>query len=69
MNYRHHKINTQDNLVSSSLAYYLGAESNAIVDASEVSQIVNNIDSYKEYAYLQSNYFTENKDYIKDLDN
>lgn len=68
LNYRHHRINIQKNLVSSSFSHYLGVESNCILDDSEVSQIVDDIDSYKEYAYIQSNYFTENKDYIKDLE-
>ncbi|SMN14345.1 Transposase and inactivated derivatives [uncultured Candidatus Thioglobus sp.] len=67
LNYRHHRINPQENLIKSSFFGYLD-EYDDILDIDEVKKITKEIDSYKEYAYQQSDYFTENKDYIKNMD-
>ncbi|WP_162262078.1 transposase [Bathymodiolus septemdierum thioautotrophic gill symbiont] len=66
LNYRHHRIDPQKNLVSSSFSSYLGVNDN-ILDIEEVNQIIDSMNSYEEYAYLQSDYFTQNKDYTKNI--
>ncbi|WP_428095790.1 transposase [Candidatus Thioglobus sp.] len=73
LNYIHHRINPELNLVKSSIFEYLGNElGESICDQQEVKAVINEIgtlDEYKEFSKNTSKVFGENKGLIiKDID-
>ncbi len=68
LNYKHHKINPEKNLVKSSLPEYLGASfETGICEQIEINAIIQEsggLDSYKEYIKQASMSFANNKDIV-----
>ncbi len=65
LNNKHHHIDAQKNLVASSYDEFLGHTESNICTQNEISAIVDSVGDYEEYALMQSDYFTQRKDALK----
>ena len=70
LNYKHHKINPEKNLVKTSLFEYIKTEQGeCICNQEEVKKIMGTVNSYKKYLKNQGEYFFERKGHnLQDID-